>query len=385
MDKLAPISEIVIGERHRRDMGDIACLAASIEAIGLLHPVVVNTELELIAGARRIAAYGLLGRDAIPVRQVSIDSIVLGEMAKNELRKDFTVSERVAIGKAVEERTKERRGRDNPQNLAELRGKETRTIAAEKSGFGNAETYRQAKTIVDSGAQELIAAVDEGDISIAAGASIAKLPRSQQVAIIKAGPARAAKAEPHRAIGTGFNEWHTPQDVIDAARDVLVTIDLDPASTEAAQRTVRAARYFTKEDDGLTQEWRGKVWLNPPYAQPEIANFVEKLIDEYVAGRVSQAILLTHNFSDTQWFHAAARAARVFCLTKGRVRFVDTDGNLASPTNGQCFFYFGDRPHAFDARFCEIGFVVGPYRPADNMTRPGGSQTPEDAPGQVAT
>ena len=69
-------------------------------------------------------------------------------------RKDFTPSERVAIGLAVEAELGNRRGSNQyqvkgelPQNFAEAAGKETREIAAQKAGFGNAETYRQAKTV----------------------------------------------------------------------------------------------------------------------------------------------------------------------------------------------------------------------------------------------
>jgi phage N-6-adenine-methyltransferase len=179
------------------------------------------------------------------------------------------------------------------------------------------------------------------------------------------------KPHVHRALGTGENEWYTPQDYLDAVRDVLGSIDLDPASSRIAQRAVKAAAYFTTDDDGLTKEWRGRVWLNPPYAQPDIADFVAKLITEYRAGHVTEAIMLTHNFTCTRWFYQAATAARAFCLTLGRIRFVDPDGNLASPTNGQCFFYFGHRPDAFAARFADIGFVAGPWGDAvDDRSRP---------------
>ena len=62
------IGAIVIGERHRKDMGDVASLAKSIHEIGLLHPVVVTPDGTLIAGARRIAACRMLGWQDIPVR-----------------------------------------------------------------------------------------------------------------------------------------------------------------------------------------------------------------------------------------------------------------------------------------------------------------------------
>lgn len=123
---------------------------------------------------------------------VDIDAIVLGEMHENELRKDFTVSERVAIGKAVEQAIGERRGRpvENVQEIAQLpKGQKTREEAAEKSGFGNAETYRQAKAIVENGAPELVEAVDAGKISIHAAEAIATLPHDEQVVIAEGAPA----------------------------------------------------------------------------------------------------------------------------------------------------------------------------------------------------
>ena len=107
-----------------------------------------------------------------------------------------------------------------------------------------------------------------------------------------------------------------------------------PHSSEIAQRTVRATAHFTTDDDGLTKEWRGRVWLNPPYAQPDIADFVAKVITEYRACRITEAIMLTHNFTCTRWFHKALRSAQAFCLTLGRVKFVDPSGNIASPTKG---------------------------------------------------
>ena len=62
---------------------------------------------------------------------------------------------------------------------------------------------------------------------------------------------------------TGEVEWHTPAQWIEAARRVLGAIDLDPASSDRAQETVGAETYFTKETDGLSRPWAGRVWLKP--------------------------------------------------------------------------------------------------------------------------
>jgi ParB-like chromosome segregation protein Spo0J len=97
-----PIADIKIGIRHRKDMGDIAGLAASIAEIGLLHPIVVKSDGTLIAGERRLAAFKQLDRTEIPVTIVDLDDIVRGELAENAERKDFLPSEIDAIRRALE-------------------------------------------------------------------------------------------------------------------------------------------------------------------------------------------------------------------------------------------------------------------------------------------
>ena len=177
---------------------------------------------------------------------------------------------------------------------------------------------------------------------------------------VKVCEARQGYSDLARATFSGDNEWYTPTEYIEAARQVLGGIDLDPASNDSAQELVRAERYFTKMDNGLKREWRGRVWLNPPYAQPLIMDFVSKMVTERRAGRVTSAVMLTNNSADTAWFHEAARTADAFCLTRGRIKFYKSDGETSAPTQGQTFFYFGNDVEAFTRHFQEIGFVVVP-------------------------
>lgn len=158
--------------------------------------------------------------------------------------------------------------------------------------------------------------------------------------------------------GTGENEWFTPELHIALARKVLGEIDLDPATHKQAQKVVRAATFYTKADDGLKHDWVGRVWLNPPYAQPLIAQFVSKMASERRAGRVTAAIMLTHNYSDTTWFHEALSIADAMCFTRGRVKFYEPDGTEAAPTQGQVFFYFGDDVVLFEREFTAVGSVA---------------------------
>lgn len=161
----------------------------------------------------------------------------------------------------------------------------------------------------------------------------------------------------HRAQGTGENEWYTPEKYIEAARNFMGGIDLDPASSAKAQETVKASKFFTIADDGLKRKWGGRVWLNPPFAQPAIAHFCDKMIHEVKAGNVSEAIMLTHNYTDTAWFHAAESACNAICFTRGRIGFVGVNGDIAAPTQGQAFFYYGARMQMFATAFKVFGFI----------------------------
>lgn len=59
-------------------------------------------------------------------------------------------------------------------------------------------------------------------------------------------------------------EHYSPETVVVPAQETLGRIDLDPASTPEANRLIGAKNIFTKEDDGLEQEWHGRIYLNPP-------------------------------------------------------------------------------------------------------------------------
>ena len=155
---------------------------------------------------------------------------------------------------------------------------------------------------------------------------------------------------------TGDQESYTPEKYIEAARAVMGSIDLDPASNEIAQETVKAAVYYTKEDNGLIKKWHGNIFLNPPYSHPEIKQFVDKLLSELRDGQ--QAILLTNNNTDTNFFHNAAIKATMVCFTKGRINFLKADGSFSSPTNGQVFFYFGKHTGKFITHFSKFGILM---------------------------
>lgn len=156
---------------------------------------------------------------------------------------------------------------------------------------------------------------------------------------------------------SGKAEWYTPKDYVERVREVLGGIDLDPATCQTAQRVVRASQYYTRDDDGLAQQWRGKVFLNPPFRMPLISQFVNRLIDGVGSGDVTAAVLLTNNNTDTDWWQRAAKAAAAICFTDGRISFYDEGGEASSPTNGQTFCYYGTDLRRFAQVFAAVGFL----------------------------
>lgn len=161
----------------------------------------------------------------------------------------------------------------------------------------------------------------------------------------------------HVGHASGENEWYTPRAYIEAAVRVMGAIDLDPASNPDANRVVGAARIYTAEDDGLTKKWRGRVWMNPPYAQPLVADFCTKLVDAF-SRDVSEACVLVNNATETNWFQTVADTATALCFPRGRVTFWHPTRKSASPLQGQALLYLGAKAQRFREEFEPFGFAV---------------------------
>lgn len=128
-------------------------------------------------------------------------------------------------------------------------------------------------------------------------------------------------------------------------------IDLDPATNDEAQRTVRATWYYTA--DGELQPWRGRVFVNPPY-DARIAKFADKLLAELGNG-VEQAIFMSNSKTDTRWWQKLARKADAIAFVAGRIK---SNGSKNSPTCGHTFMYFGGNAAGFIAEFSKYGLCV---------------------------
>ena len=167
-------------------------------------------------------------------------------------------------------------------------------------------------------------------------------------------PARTA----HVARATGKCEWYSPAAYVDAAREVMGGIDLDPASSATANEVVGASIYYTAMGNGLMQPWKGRVWMNPPYANSLITRFAARLVCAIDSGDVSEAITLTNNATETGWFVILTSRARAICFPRGRVKFWRPGCESAAPLQGQALAYFGPQPGKFMDVFAAFGMVA---------------------------
>lgn len=164
------------------------------------------------------------------------------------------------------------------------------------------------------------------------------------------------KRTAHVSHNTGVSEWYTPAYYIAAVRQVLGWIDVDPASCAEANQVVQADLFYAADNDGLEHEWKGRVFLNPPYSQPLIARFSEKLIAEYRVGNTTEACVLVNNATETEWFQTLASEAAAICFPKGRVQFWHPE-RKAVPLQGQAVLYLGRQVDKFVDAFAGFGFV----------------------------
>lgn len=169
------------------------------------------------------------------------------------------------------------------------------------------------------------------------------------------------KAKAHVSHNSGENEWYTPPEFIESARNVFGgVIDCDPASCEVANRTVGAVVYFSKEDNGLEQTWSGACWLNPPYSQPLIRQFSEAVAEKYESGEIDSAIVLVNNATETAWFQRIAEVASAICFPRARIKFMDPQGNrTGAPLQGQAILYLGQNVPGFRDQFECYGWCWG--------------------------
>ena len=90
---------------------------------------------------------------------------------------------------------------------------------------------------------------------------------------------------------SGDVEYYTPIEIVNAARTVMGSIDLDPASSPIANERVKAVKFFSS--NGLGQDWFGNVWMNHPFDRFENPKWIAKIVSEFNRGHIKQACCIT--------------------------------------------------------------------------------------------
>lgn len=178
-----PITDIVVGERIRKENGAIDELAESIRERGLINPItameLTGGGYQLIAGLRRLEAVKMLGLAEIRatvLTPMEADEALMTEIAENEQRKEFTLAERLEYADRIrvveKEKAKERmavfarEGRNEGTAKRPYPEKgETRDIVAKKAGFTSQQQMRRA-AVVAKKSPELLDMIDTGKASI---------------------------------------------------------------------------------------------------------------------------------------------------------------------------------------------------------------------------
>lgn len=194
-----------------------------------------------------------------------------------------------------------------------------------------------------------------------------------QMGLFRAAPLRVRIEYAHQQaiLQSRGDEWYTPSDLLDRARRVMGSIDLDPASSPLANRTVNARMFYTKQMNGLNGAlpWSGRVWLNPPYGRgPDSAGaFVQRLVNEWKAGHIREAITcLNLNAMSSEWFRPLHEAENVHAIVFGRPTFISPhDKAESSPTKGTVLSYLGPNADAFTRAYGDIAAVYRRYEIPD--------------------
>lgn len=308
-------------------------------------------------------------------REAVIEWIILNQFGRRNLPAHERARLALRLKPVIAEKAKEQQGErtDICQN-SDRSSIDTKRELAKLAGVSH-DTIAKVEHIEEEAPEPVVTASRQGRISVNAAYQVTKLEPEEQEEIahriehIEEEPEETATPKaivqevvnrPHVSYNSGNNEWYTPADIIEAARAVMGSIDIDPASNDIAQKVVKAKIYYTAETNGLNKKWTGNVWLNPPYASELIGKFVDKLIKEQE--HYEQAIILVNNATETEWFRKIISIASAVCFPKGRVKFYLPDGKTGAPLQGQAILYIGASPKKFTDMFLKVGWCCGVLR-----------------------
>ena len=168
-------------------------------------------------------------------------------------------------------------------------------------------------------------------------------------------PPHVASSESH--------EWYTPKNIIERVQSVLGGIDIDPASppTPEYREWVPARIHYDKAEDGLAHQWKGTVFLNPPYGRGDngARPWVIKMYAEHELKRMNAGILLVPARTDTEWFRLVWRF-HMLCFIYGRLKHDGPNKKKNTATFPSVLAYLGPSKIGFARAFADVGYIIDP-------------------------
>lgn len=361
---------------------EFAGLVDDIRANGQLQPIYVYKG-EIIDGRNRYRACVQLGIEPNVREWDGNGSLVSFVVSLNLQRRHLSPSQKATVAVDIlpmlEAEARERQREHG--NTAPGKGKTLSQIfdevIIEPRSRDEGRAAEQAAQIVGTNRQyvhdakrlkeespALFEKVRSGDVALNVAAEVArKTPGAVREFIekVESGikPTESFRQVSHQLLNASkSNEYYTPIELLDSAREVMGGIDLDPASCKEANENVRAKRYYTIDDDGFSKPWRGRLWMNPPYGKDEgetegnQARWVRRICEEYAAGNVTEAMVLVNAVPGNKWFHPLWD--HTICFTYRRIHFI----NSSAPTHSNVIVYLGANIKKFVEVFSKHGAVV---------------------------
>lgn len=159
-------------------------------------------------------------------------------------------------------------------------------------------------------------------------------------------------------------EYGTPIFLIEAARGLMGSIDLDPASSSFFNQFVKAEKIFTEADEGLSRAWYGNILLNAPYSKKKGRSNQEiwnnYLIAEHNMGHITQGVSIIKSALSYDWFERLWDNQTI-CFIRRRPSFIKPDGSTdGHASQGAAVMYVGRDVEKFISFFSEHGKITTP-------------------------
>lgn len=270
------IDDIKIGERHRKDLGDLESFAQSIEAAELLQPIGITPENELVFGLRRLAACrDVLGWTTIPARVINVASIAHGEFIENTFRKDLAPTELVSLVEAVRGFS---HGGDRRSDQARNSGVVSTEEACKRLGWSE-DTFYRAKRVRDDGCEELVKAMDTKVVTVHQASELLDEPPEMVSECLKRLP--SATAGERRAVKKTMKRINREKRVAE--------INSLPLSNQIFDDNIRlyhSSFQQLEKTAGLSSNSMELIFTDIPYDDsfldqlPELAAFAKRVLVE---------------------------------------------------------------------------------------------------------